>query len=130
MVSVSDHTCKLRLLESKKPELAGKDYRRSYAARDESSGQILAQCDVYRNSVFSGLRITDQQGQLWEMRPNRKIIPTRWYFEAPGGNRVFEIRLPNILCMLNPLARTFLHLKDMPAQRSYKFIDLEGGIVD
>lgn len=126
-----DNTHQLRLIETKKKELVDKDYKRSYEARNDATGQLLAQCDSYEKSVSSICEIIDHHGNQWEMQPNRKVMPTRWLFKAPDGVKVFEIRLPNFLwMMINPLARTYLHLKDIRAQRSYRFIDLESSFGD
>ena len=121
---------RLRLLEERRKELAGRDYKRSYEARDDADGRVLARCDLYNKSLFSKLPITDHGGNQWEMRPNRRILTTRWILKAPDGADVFEIRLPGLLLMLNPFARTYLHLKDTRAGREYRFIDLESNFGD
>lgn len=126
----SDNVSRVRLVEIGKKDVDAKDYLRSYEARDDVAGTVLGRCDLYKQSLFTKLIITDHQDNPWQLRPNRRILTTRWFFKAPDGADVFEVRLPGLLLMLNPFTRTYLHLKDTRAGRSYRLIDLGSNLGD
>ena len=119
----------LRLVETRKPALAEPGYRRSYEVRMDPGGAVLAQCDLYEKSLQRRLPITDADGLGWEMRPNRRIMPTRWHISAPDG-AVYTVRLPGFLRMLNPLGRVYLYLDDAQNRRCYTMTDLDSSLGD
>ncbi len=120
----------LRLVEDKKQELVGDKYRKSCFVKDNATDDVLVECDLYQKAIYSEILLTDNKHQTWKIKPNRKIMPTRWHVYSPFDEKTFEVRLPNFFIMMNPFSRTYLRLSDIQSGRKLKFVDLESGFFD
>lgn len=120
----------LRLVEDKKFKQVKGRYKKSCQVKDEATGKVLVECDVYERAIYSKLEMSDDTKQTWTIRPNRKIMPMRWFVYSSGGTKISEIRLPGFFRMMNPLSRKFLRITDLQANKKLKFIDLKSGIFD
>ena len=130
MVQNKEYGSTLRLVEDRKQELVGDKYKKSCFIKDDKTGETLVECDLYQHAIYSELPVTDNRKQIWKIKPNRKIMPLRWFVYSPAGDKVFEIRYPNFFCMMNPFSRSYFRLTDLQSNRKLKFIDLESGFFD
>lgn len=60
-----------------------KKYRGTYELNDEATGQVAACCDLIGRAMFSGIEVYDADAKLWQLRANRRIMPTRWVLHDP-----------------------------------------------
>ena len=80
-----------------------KGYRHSLEMLDEGTQQVLATCDLVGRASFAELTLLDEHQQPWRMRPNRKLMPSRWIVTDPQQRIVMQFE-QNILGKLsNPL---------------------------
>ena len=105
-------------------------YQFTYEIIDDSTHQLMAVCDLTGKAAFSKLVILDHQQKAWQMRPNRKIMPSRWDITDPRQDIVmqFDQNLPGK--MINPLCRIILTLKDDEGKEVYRLIDPRTNIPD
>lgn len=120
----------LRLVEGRISKDAEGKYKRGCLVKDDSTGEVLIESDVYERDIYSELKITDNKKQIWKIKPNRKIMPLRWHVYSPDNKKASEIRLPGFLRMMNPFSRRRLRITDFPTNRRLLFIDLESGFLD
>ena len=120
----------LRLVEDNKLKQVDGRYKRGLQVKNNNTGEVLIECDVYDRAIYSELKLTDNKKQTWKIKPNRKIMPLRWHVYSPDNKKISEIRLPGILRMMNPFARTRFRITDLQKNRQLLFIDLESGFFD
>lgn len=120
----------LRLVKDNKLKNVEGTYKRTCQVKDNVTGKILVECDVHERAIYSILDMKDDKNRIWKIKPNRKIMPLRWYVYSPEGKKTSEIRLPSLLWMMNPLSRTYLRITDLQINRKLIFIDLESGFLD
>jgi hypothetical protein len=63
-----------------------KKYACTFEMIDDNSLQMMASCDLIGKAVFTTLMIMDHQQNTWQMKPNRKIMPSRWVVMDPKQN--------------------------------------------
>ena len=73
-----------------KKEQVPKKYRGTYELSDEATGQVAACCDLVGRAMFAGLEIYDADAKLWQLRANRRIMPTRWALHDPSETVVLQ----------------------------------------
>jgi hypothetical protein len=107
-----------------------KKYECTVEIIDDESKQVMAVCDVIGKAAFSPLAIMDHRQQVWQMRPNRKIMPSRWIVTDPGQNIVVQFDQKILGKMVNPLCRVLLSLEDGDGKEIYRLVDPRTNIPD
>jgi hypothetical protein len=129
--SIPENTSVLRLVcEKNKDLLIDKKYKASYKVVDEVNNKTMAECDLFGNIAFVNLDIRDERNNVWQMRPNRKIMPSRWLLFDSNDQCAFEIRRLNLFRFFNPMEKTYFKIIDNNSNRQFKFEDRESTIVD
>lgn len=100
-----------------------KDYRGSYALVDERTAQALASCDVMGHATFSPVSLIDHDQRIWTMRPNRRIMPSRWIVTDPDHSIAFQFDQNISQKILNPIYRYILTLYDGEGQEICRIAD-------
>ncbi len=52
---------------------------------NEKQSQVAAECQLFGHACFAITDITDSEGSRWQLRPNRKIMPSRWILYNANG---------------------------------------------
>ncbi|MEJ2199666.1 MAG: hypothetical protein P8X63_01420 [Desulfuromonadaceae bacterium] len=119
-----------RLREFRRQGELPKHYQCSYEVLDDNTREVMAVCDLSGKAVFSSLEILDQQQQRWQMRPNRKIMPSRWVVTDPAG--VIHTRFDQKILgkLKNPLYRVALSLEDGAGNEIFRLVDPRSNIGD
>jgi hypothetical protein len=128
---IPENTSVLRLIrENNKELIENKKYKNSYRVVDELTGSTLAECDLFGNVAFVHLDIDFKQNGKWQMRPNRKVMPSRWSFFAGQNQCVYEIRRASLFRLMNPFSRLAFYITDKEFNKAFKLEDRESGIGD
>ena len=106
-------------------------YRETLEVVDEGSREVLASWDqTSARPVFDTLAIIDARGGTWRMKPNRKVMPSRWTVSDPHGHTAAHFD-QNILGKLgNPLYRTALCILDDRETEFCRLIDPRTNVPD
>lgn len=111
----------MRCIENRDPDLLyQKGYRRTYSVEDAAGQHRLAHCHLF-DYVEKGATLTDVENNRYSLRPNRKLMPTRWNLLDSEEYLLFAIQRIN---SINPLGRTLFELEDRIAQRCYRLTNL------
>lgn len=105
-------------------------YLHTLEISDERSGQVLASCDVTGRPAQSSLTITDAEDRAWAMRPNRKIMPSRWIITDPEEAVAMQLDQKTLKKLANPLYQTALSLLDGAGEELYRLVDARTSIPD
>ena len=105
-----------------------KRYRRTLELSDEATGQMLATCDVMGQVAFATHRIVDHEQQVWQVAPNRRIMPSRWLLTDPAQQVIVQFSQQILRKILNPLRRTGLTLLDAAGNETARLLDSRTGI--
>lgn len=105
--------------EGEKP----KRYKYTFELIDEETDQAMAVCDLAGRAVFSTLTLRDEEEQPWEMRPNRKVMPSRWIVTDPRKQTVMQFDQKILGKITNPLYKTVLALLDESGNEAYSLVD-------
>lgn len=119
-----------RQRRSWKKEQMPKKYRGTYELDDEATGRVAACCDLIGKAMFAGLEIYDADRKLWQLRANRRIMPTRWALHDPSGNVVLQFDQKVLGKLTNPLYRVALALLDAEGRERYRLVDPRTSIPD
>lgn len=107
-----------------------KGYIGTLEAIDEATKQPAAVCDLPGRAVFSTLSITDGDDRRWELRPNRKIMPSRWTLTDPEGRIAMEFDQAILPKLANPLYKIAMSCIDARSNRAYALIDPRSSLPD
>ena len=107
-----------------------KKYRGSYAVADEGTGQVMARGDLVGQAAFATHTFLDQDQQAWQMKPNRKIMPSRWILTDPEGKVALQFDQKILGKMINPLYRIVLAVLDREGREIYRLVDPRTNIPD
>lgn len=119
-----------RARTSYRKEAAVKGYRHSLEMLDEATQQVMATCDLIGRASFADLLLLDEQRQPWRMRPNRKVMPSRWIVTDPQQRIAMQFE-QNILGKLsNPLHKVVFSLLDGEGKLVYRLLDPRSAIAD
>jgi hypothetical protein len=129
MVSGEDQAT-YRQRSFRKRDQVPKKYRGSYELSDEATGQVAASCDLIGKAMFAGLEISDADANLWRLRPNRRIMPTRWALQDPSEKVVLQFDQKVLGKLTNPLYRVALTLLDAEGKERYRLVDPRTSIPD
>ena len=90
----------------------------------------MASCDLNGRAAFTALEIIDHRQQIWEMQPNRKIMPSRWVITEPGRSIAMQFDQKILGKMVNPLYKTLLVFEDGEGKEVYRLVDPRTDIPD
>lgn len=119
-----------RQRRSWKKEQVPKKYHGTYELNDEATGQVAASCDLIGRVMFAGLEIYDADTKLWQLRANRRIMPTRWALHDPSDIVVLQFDQKALGKLSNPLYRVALALLDAEGRERYRLVDPRTSIPD
>jgi len=119
-----------RQRRSWKKEQVPTNYRGTFELSDEESGQVMARCDLIGKVMFNGLNVYDADEQIWRLRANRRIMPTRWTLHNPADAVVLQFDQKVLGKLTNPLYRVALTLLDAEGRESYRLVDPRTSIPD
>lgn len=107
-----------------------KKYEGTYEVIDDQSQQVMAVCDLVGRAVFAHVMFKDHQQQTWQMRPNRKIMPSRWTVTGPRQDVAMQFNQKIFGKMVNPLYKTALVLENGEGKEVYRLVDPRTNIPD
>jgi hypothetical protein len=119
-----------RQRRSWKKEQVPKKYRGTYELNDEATGQVAACCDLIGRAMFAGLEVYDADAKLWQLRANRRIMPTRWVLNDPSDKVVLQFDQKVLGKLINPLYRVVFTLLDAEDRERYRMVDPRASIPD
>ena len=119
-----------RVREYRRSGEVPKKYQRTYEVIDEKNRQVMAVCDLVGKAVFSELLIADHRQRTWRMRPNRKIMPSRWMVTDPEQQIAMQINQKILGKVVNPLYKTALTLEDGEGRETFRLVDPRTNIPD
>lgn len=90
----------------------------------------MASCDLNGRAAFTVLEIVDHRQQIWEMKSNRKIMPSRWVITEPGRSIAMQFDQKILGKMVNPLYKTLLVMEDGEGREVYRLVDPRTNIPD
>lgn len=109
---------------------APKKYRYTLELTDDRTREVMASCDVVGQPTFSLLKITDREQRVWQMRPNRKIMPSRWIVTDPLDTIAMQFDQKTLGKLVNPLYRVALALLDGRGKEVYRLVDPRTSLPD
>lgn len=107
-----------------------KKYTYTFEVADENTRQVVAICDLTGKACFSTLAIMDSQGKSWQMKPNRKIMPSRWVVTDPAQTIAAHFDQKILGKLSNPLYKTVLVILDCEGNEVHRLIDPRTNIPD
>ena len=105
-------------------------YKGTMQVRDHLTEDVLASCDVIGDPVFAAQTVKDAKGQAWQMKANRRLMPSRWLVSNPDGQVVMQFDQKISRKLVNPLTRVMLALLDADGRERYRFVDPESNLID
>lgn len=127
-MSTSPATYRVRTF-SRKGDLPS-NYRGTYEILDEQTQQVMAYCDVSGHATFSLVSIMDEDHKAWTMKPNRKILPTRWILTGPSQSLAIQFDQNLSRKLKNPIHRVVLTLLDGQDKVIYHVVDPREQFID
>ena len=76
------------------------------------------------------LVIMAHQEKAWQMKPNRKIMPSRWVVTDPGQHIAMQFDQKMLGKLINPLYKTALTLEDGQGKELFRLVDPRTNIPD
>jgi hypothetical protein len=119
-----------RILKSTDRGDKPKKYRGSFRLVDERTGLEAASCDLVGNAAFATITILDGENRNWQMRPNRKIMPSRWIVTDPQQRVAMQFDQKILAKLVNPLYRTVLVLLAEDDSEAFRLVDPVANIAD
>jgi len=107
-----------------------KKYRHTLELTDDRTQQVMAACDVIGQATFSNLAIADSDQRAWRMRPNRKVMPSRWIVTDPEERVAMQFDQKILGKLVNPLYRVALALLDRDGEEVCRLVDPRTNIPD
>lgn len=89
-----------------------KKYQATYELFDEQLQRIVVKCDLTGRAVFNTLTIIDENNTVWQMKPNRKFMPSRWLLKDGDGKIAWQFDQKIVGKLLNPAYKTVLVVLD------------------
>jgi len=107
-----------------------KKYRCTFEVTDEHTQQVMAVCDLLGQAVFSTLTMIDHANRTWQMKPNRRIMPSRWTVTGPEQKIAMQFDQKILGKLVNPLYKTVLALQDGTGKEVCRLVDTRTSIPD
>ncbi len=119
----------LRIRATSREGGASADRGKAFEAVDEATGEVLATGRFDRRATLDPITILASDGTPWDVRPARRVMPTRWLVSAEGrGMLTFDgAFLP---ALVNPLHRTSLLVLDAADRELFRVRDERRGVLD
>lgn len=105
-------------------------YQYTLEMTDDRTQQVMAVCDLVGRAAFSTLAIVDRDWQAWQMKPNRKVMPSRWVVTDPKEHIAMQFDQKILGKLANPLYRVALALLDAEGREVYRLVDPRTDIPD
>lgn len=113
----------------RKGDVPGK-YRYTLEMTDDGTQQVMAACDLIGRATFSTLTISDSDQRAWQMKPNRKVMPSRWVVTDAKGHIAMQFDQKTLGKLTNPLYSVALALLDSEGREVYRLVDPRTNIPD
>ena len=113
-----------RILRSRRTGDFPKKYQATYELMDERTQATVAACDLIGRAVFDTLEIREAGAKRWTMKPNRRIMPSRWLVTDAGGRLAVQFDQKLLGKLTNPLYKTVLAILDGNGDELCRLIDL------
>lgn len=101
MITSPDHAVD-RMRRFSRKGAKPKKYRKTFEVSDEHSGQVMAVGELVGQAVFATIIISDQHQHIWQMKPNRRVMPSRWTLTDPQGQVVLQFDQKILGKLANP----------------------------
>lgn len=125
-----DNQAVYRIRKSYRKENRPKKYKNTYTLSDDRTETILATCDLIGQAVFQMQSIQDHERKTWQMKPNRRIMPSRWIVSDPHQRVAMQFDQKILGKVMNPLYKTMLALLDDQDREVYRLVDPRKSIPD
>jgi hypothetical protein len=122
MNASSEHAL-YRLRRTRRDGPPAKRYRGTWEISDEGTKQVLATCDVMGWVAFGEHAIIDSEQQVWRLRANRAIMPSRWLLSDPAQRLTLQFHQQVLRKLINPWRRTGLILLDANGKELFRLVD-------
>jgi len=119
-----------RLRRTRRDGPPPKRYRGTWVLSDDRTEQVLATCELIGVVTFREHEIVDGGGQVWRLKANRAIMPSRWLLIDPSRRLVLQFDQQLLRKFLNPLRRTALVLRDANGQELFRLVDHTSSVLD
>ncbi|WP_119300322.1 hypothetical protein [Dongia deserti] len=129
MSAVADHAL-YRLRRTRRDGVPPKHYRGTWVLSDEATKQVLATCELLGVVTFREHAIVDSSGQVWRLKANRAIMPSRWLLSDPTQCLVLQFHQQILRKFINPWGRTGLVLLDPHGKELFRLLDGSTGLLD
>lgn len=111
-----------------RPDHPPKGYRHTVALVDDATGDRLAQCDVCGLLLHASQTIETDTGQLWGLRPNRRIMPSHWTLSDPNDQAVLVLDQRIFGKLSSPLSGVGMSLKDPQGTVLYRVVEPDASL--
>lgn len=105
-------------------------YRHTLEMTDEHTQRVMAACDLVGRATFSTLTITDRDRRPWQMKPNRRVMPSRWLVTDPEQRVAMQFDQKILGKLVNPLYRIALALLDSEGREVHRLVDPRTDVPD
>lgn len=119
-----------RLRRIRRDGSPAKGYRGAWVLSDDHTKQMLATCDLMGEVTFGAHEIIDSSGQVWTLRPNRAVMPSRRLLTDLSQRLALQFHQQILRKLVNPWRRTGLILRDANDQELFRLIDPRTGVLD
>ncbi len=103
-----------------------KGYERTYELFDEQLQQVAACCDLMGNAALRKQEIITENGERWQLQPNRKIMPSLWMLNDSSGQTRWQFRQKAWGKLVNPFHKTLMTVLDGDDCELMQLVDLHG----
>jgi hypothetical protein len=129
-MSASPEHALYRLRRTRREGIPPKRYRGTWVLSDDRTQQVLATCELMGVVTFREHAIIDSSGQVWRLKANRAVIPSRWLLIDPSQRLVLQFHQQILRKLLNPWRRTGLVLLDANDTELFRLVDPRTGVPD
>ena len=100
-----------------------KKYKASYKLVNDHNQDTVVECDLHGNIVFTTTHFTSPNGEHWELKPNRKVMPSRWALSNKSGEIVAQIDQKILGKLTNPLYKVAMTILDASGNEIARLVD-------
>lgn len=129
-MSASSEHALYRLRRTRRDGLPPKHYRGTWVLSDDRTKEVLATCELMGVVTFREHEIVDGAGQVWRLKANRAVMPSRWLLTDPSRQLVLQFDQQILRKFLNPWRRTGLVLRDANDHELFRLVDCASSALD
>jgi hypothetical protein len=118
-----------RVRRTRRDGVPPKHYRGTWVLSDDRTKQVLATCELIGAVTFGEHEIVDGDGQVWRLKANRAVMPSRWLLIDPIRRLELQFDQQILRKFLNPWRRTALVLLDADDRERFRLVDARAGVV-